>query len=289
MRSLCLLALCSICFLFPGSSRAGDNYLPQITISESEKHVSINPNGETYRGHFLDFSEVADRQDFAVMADALRHQIDIVEGVVGLSPHMLEFFRIIPISVNEVACLNFSKDADNKDIEDPKALLHSACYSGELPEGSRHLSDFTVWDSGKSRWVNSDPVALAVDTKLGVIMVRPIMLGASSTHAQRPAMLHELLHAYHNLIMQRGFKNAGILLHYKIAKDKKLYPAEAYLMTNEKEFFAVTASVFLYGNDGPITRSNIKEKQPDYYQYLVYVFGFDPDPVSGITPVASAH
>jgi hypothetical protein len=132
-------------------------------------------------------------------------------------------------------------------------------------------------------------VALAVDTNLGLIMVRPIMLGASSAYAQRPAMLHELLHAYHNRVVPRGFKNAGILLHYNRAKDGQLYPADAYLMINEREFFAVTASIFLYGKDGPITRSNIKEKQPDYYNYLVYIFGFDPDRASGITPVASAH
>src|SRR5258707_6836062 len=114
------------------------------------------------------------------------------------------------------------------------------------------------------------------------------MLGASPTYPERPAMLHELLHAYHNRIMPRGFKNAGILLHYNRAKDRQLYPAEAYLMTNEREVFAVTASVFLYRNDGPTTRQTLKEKQPDYYQYLDYVFGFDPDRAPSISPVASA-
>lgn len=90
-------------------------------------------------------------------------------------------------------------------------------------------------------------------------------------------MLHELLHAYHNRVMPQGFKNPGILMHYNLAKKGQLYPADAYLMSNEREFFAVTASVFLYGNDGSISRSTIKEKQPDYYTYLVFLFGFDPD------------
>ena len=289
MRSLFLLSLCSIFCLFPGSGKAGDSSLPQITVSDAEKYLSTTPQDEIYRGHFLDFSEVADRQDYPAMADALRHQIDIVEGTAGLSPHLLEFFRKIPISVSEEACLNLTKDQDGKDLDDPKALLHPACYSNAPPESSRRPSYGSVWDSAKSRWVNSDPAALAVETNLGVIMVRPVMLGASSANTQRPVMLHELLHAYHNRMMQGGFKNAGILLHYKRAKDGQRYPADAYLMTNEKEFFAVTASVFLYGKDGPITRSNIKEKQPDYYNYLVYLFGFDPDQAPGITPVASAH
>ena len=50
------------------------------------------------------------------------------------------------------------------------------------------------------------------------------------------------------------------------------------MLTNQKEFFAVTASVFLYGEDVKLTRAYIKEKQPDYYGYLVWLFGFDPDP-----------
>jgi hypothetical protein len=253
--------------------------------------ASANANSETYRGHFLDLSVLAGRQDFPKMADALRHQIDIVEGVAGLSPYVLDFFRSIPVLVSEVACLNPSKDKDAKDIDDPKALLHAACYGMALPEGSRSLSYGSVWDSSRSRWTNPDPVALGVDTNLGVIMIRPIMLGlgSSSTYAERPVMLHELLHAYHNRAMPQGYKNPGILLHYNRAKEGQLYPAEAYLMTNEREFFAVTGSVFLYGNDGPISRSMIKEKQPDYYRYLVFLFGFDPDPAPNVSPVASTQ
>jgi hypothetical protein len=123
----------------------------------------------------------------------------------------------------------------------------------------------------------------------GVVLVRSIMLGVSSRQAQEPVILHELLHAYHAKIMPQGVENPAVLFHYNFAKSEKLYPDDAYLMTNEKEFFAVTASVFLYGKDGkePFTRSKFKEKQPDYYQYLVWLFGFDPDAPSA-TPVASA-
>jgi hypothetical protein len=54
-----------------------------------------------------------------------------------------------------------------------------------------------------------------------------------------------LLHAYPSQVLPQGYENPGILPHYKRAKDKQTYPANAYLMTNEREFFAVTASVFL--------------------------------------------
>jgi hypothetical protein len=280
--TFCVLALLPA----PGNA---ENRLPQPAVSGGERQPPAKPNGEAYRGHFLDVSDLAGRQNLAKMTDALRHQIDIVEDVAGLSPRMMNFFRSIPVLVSEVACLNPTKDKDGKDLEDPRALLHPACYAMEPPETSRSLSYGSVWDGARSRWSNPDPVALGIDTNLGVIMVRPIMLDASSSTYARPVLLHELLHAYHNCVMPRGYKNAGILINYNRAKQDSLYPAESYLMTNEREFFAVTGSVFLYGNDGPITRSMIKEKQPDYYKYLVFLFGFDPDPPPSVAPLASAQ
>jgi hypothetical protein len=58
-------------------------------------------------------------------------------------------------------------------------------------------------------------------------------------------------------------------------------------MSNAHEFFAVTASVFLAGKGAisePKTRAALKEKMPKYYEFLVELFGFDPD---ASAPVAS--
>ena len=296
MRALLLASVLSTLTLFPSSGNAGDRPV-QIAISDSEKHQSTNhPNSETYRGHFLDLSSIAGRQNFVVMADTLRHQVDIVENV-GLSPRVLEFFRTIPISVNEMACLNLTDTKNGKNStdskEDPKALLHAACYGQEPAEHSQSRNHGSAWDSEKFQWTNPDTVALAEDTQRGVVLVRPIMLDASvvaKRYAQQPVMLHELLHAYHANIMPQGFKNPGVLLHYNLAKSGNIYPPETYLMSNEREFFAVTASVFLYGKaEGePGTRENFKKSQPDYYQYLVWLFGFDPDGAPSTSPVASA-
>jgi hypothetical protein len=288
MRTLLLISGFCVLALLPGQGSASDR-VPPSAASNSAKQLPNAASSETYRGHYLDFSAMVGRQDFAAMAEAMRHQIDFVEDLSGLSPRTLEFFRTIPISVTDVACLSPSKDQDGKDIEDPKALLNDACYGMVSPEGAHSLAHGSVWDSRKLRWVNSDPVALGEDTDLGVIMVRPIMLSAASKEKNRPVMLHELLHAYHNLVMPQGYKNAGILMHYTAAKTGQLYPANAYLLTNAREFFAVTASVFLHGDDGAISRAMIKEKQPDYYHYLVWLFGFDPDPAPSVAPMASAQ
>jgi hypothetical protein len=285
MRALLLALPLSILTLFPSSGDAGDARPRQIAaVSDSEKVQLTNPNHETYIGYYLDLSQIAARQDFAVMANALRHQLDNVESV-RLSQRVLNFFHSVPIVVDEVACLNTEK-ADGKASNDDKAPNHAlACYGPvNLPE--RTSREPTVLDSGK--WNNPDPVALAEDTNRGVVFVRPIMLDASSKNAQRPVILHEMFHSYHAIIMPQGVKNPSILFYYDQAKSKQLYPADAYLMTNVKEFFAVTASVFLSGDDGKFTRSNLKEKQPDYYNYLRWLLEIDPDRAPSGSPVASA-
>jgi hypothetical protein len=81
------------------------------------------------------------------------------------------------------------------------------------------------------------------------------------------------------ILLPDGFKNEAVLFYYKRAKDGGLYSQspDLYLLTNERQFFAVTASVFLYGQDHALARAELKQKQPEYYQYLVWMFGFDPD------------
>jgi hypothetical protein len=163
----------------------------------------------------------------------------------------------------------------------------AACYGSAAPDRGRRARGLTIWDHEKLQWSNPDIVDLAVDSGLGVVMIRPAMM----KYAQNPVMLHEFLHAYHARLMPQGYENKGIKDFYGAAKGKQLFDKDAYVMKNQKEFFAVTASIFLAGKDAvhePYTRAQLKEKQPEYFKYLVGVFGFDPDGAA-ITPVASAN
>jgi hypothetical protein len=257
-----------------------------ITKRQSERK-STNPNHETYRGYFLDLTAIADRQDFLAIADALRHQIDVVESV-GLSQRVLQFFHTVPIVTDEFACLSSGSAKSDTKSDTERPVLAVACYGPFAPERFQRTSHRirTFWDHETLQWANPDPVDLAEDTHRGVVMVRPRV-----PDPQAPILLHEFLHAYHANILPQGVKNSAVLFYHNVATSKQLYPADAYLMTNEKEFFAVTASVFLYGraNQEPFTRSNLKQKQPEYYQYLVWLFGFDPDGAPSSSPVASVN
>jgi hypothetical protein len=284
IRALPLAFVFSALAFLPGSLFAGDAGLHQLpTVVVKPKTGDASLKHEIYRGHYSDLSTIADRKDFSELADGLRHQIDIVESS-GLSSRVLQFFQTMPIAIDDFACVgNMTAPTSG----DPKPITAGACYSRQVPETmqDKHLSA-SVWDSEKGRSINFDPLTRAELTHTGVVMIRPSTLVGRDR--ERPVLLHELLHAYHDHILPGGFDNQAALSWFKQTTDKKLYPADQYQMTNEREFFAVTASVFLFGRDLTLVRADIKEKQPDYYKYLVWLFEFDPDRTSNI-PVALAN
>ena len=257
---------------FPGTSRASDR-LPQIEVLKKDKSASVNAADLAYRGYVVHLSDIAGRKDYGEIVSALQHQVDMVENA-GLSPRVLRFFRSVPIVPDEMSCLANEVSA-------------VACYepNGIPTYGAYVVRAKRVWNSENSQWTNANSAYFGSDS--GVVMVRPLL----TSEEQNPVMLHELLHAFHAQIMPQGFQNEGVLFHYNLAKTNKLYPEDKYLMKNEREFFAVTASIFLHGKDtahDPFTRANLKEKQPAYYKYLVGLFEFDPESVPSASPVASA-
>src|ERR1700761_2001202 len=185
---------------------AGPRSLPDLTVNEpSSSHAGF----ETYRGYTYDLSENSNRADVASTADMIHHQLDVVESS-GLSPRVLQFFRSVPIVASEMACLDENAAA--------------ACYGFSLPDrGQSELRTPTIWDNDTHRWTNSDPVQLAADSGVGVILLRPNMI----RYEKDPVMLHELLHAYHAKLMPNGYENKGIKEFYAEAQSKNLFPKEA--------------------------------------------------------------
>jgi hypothetical protein len=250
-----------------------------IQIDQASEGPTSQPQTEAdfqkYRGFMYDLSEYAGRKDAGAIEDNLKHQLDMVENA-GFSPRVLEFFHTIPIVASESDCLELGAGI--------------ACYGPVVPERRRHASlGLTVWDHDKQQWSNPDIVELAADSGRGVIKLRPNMM----QYTDDPILLHEFLHAFHGRLMSLGFDNLGVRAFFAEAKAKDAFGSKkAYTMLNAQEFFAVTASIFLAGKESmhePKTRAVLKEKMPEYYKYLVGVFGFDPEPTPAATPVASAN
>ena len=226
---------------------------------------------QKYRGFMYDLSDYARRKDLGVIEENLKHQLDMVENA-GFSPKVINFFHSVPIVATETDCL--------------EAGASIACYGPIAPKRDRRPSlGVTLWDHDKQQWSNPDIIDLAADSGVGVIMLRPTM----TQYTDDPILLHEFLHAYHKRLMPNGYDNLGIKGYYAQAKSKDVFDKKSYTLMNDREFFAVTASIFLAGRESihePKTREALKEKLPDYYKYLVGVFGFDPDPSK--TPIASS-
>ena len=102
-------------------------------------------------------------------------------------------------------------------------------------------------------------------------------------------ILHELSHAYHNCMLEKGYDNNEIRKCFEAAMKEKLYEcvevkgkqgptAKAYACTNEMEYFAELSAAFLggigdfeeekYNKWYPFNRKQVEEHDPRAYQLL---------------------
>ena len=93
-------------------------------------------------------------------------------------------------------------------------------------------------------------------------------------------LLHELSHAYHNLVL--GFDHPRILELYDQAKANGSYervkrhnrePQQAYAITNHKEYFAECTEAFFGENDFyPFNSRELEEHDPQMYDLLTEIW-----------------
>jgi hypothetical protein len=95
------------------------------------------------------------------------------------------------------------------------------------------------------------------------------------TTGHKPVLLHELLHAYHDQRIEKGFDNPTILALYREARTLPAYTAKSHMMSNDREFFACTATTYLFGVTAqePFRREKVRDSQPACHDYLKKLFG----------------
>ena len=91
----------------------------------------------------------------------------------------------------------------------------------------------------------------------------------------KPVLLHELLCAFHDQRLEGGFANPAILSFYEQAKAIPAFPAGSHMMSSQADFFACSATTFLFGVTAqePFQREKIKAHQPEFFAYLQKLFG----------------
>ena len=214
-----------------GSAMAAGPRVIAVDPSPNAPRPVTEADFEKYRGYMFDLSDFADRKDFGAISENLRKQLDVVE-TAGLSPRVTNFFHSVPIVASEMDCLDIGAGA--------------ACYGPIAPTRRNRTSlGVTTWDHARHQWTNPDMLELAADSGRGVIMLRPNLM----QYADDPVLLHEFMHAYHARLLPSGYDNKGVIGYYAEAKSKELFGKNVYAVMNHKEFFAVTASIFLSGKD----------------------------------------
>lgn len=111
----------------------------------------------------------------------------------------------------------------------------------------------------------------AVRNGVGAVHVQPIAFAAN-----RPILLHELLHAYHFNVL--GMGRPEIHQEFRRVKDAGLFPARfrhAHFLENHKEFFAVTATLYLFGDiqQPPFSCAALSKLDEGYLAFLNAQFG----------------
>lgn len=124
-----------------------------------------------------------------------------------------------------------------------------------------------------AQWIRNVPIKLmpGQGTQPGLYTNQPMLirLWLRPQLDARPLLLHELMHAVHARILPNGVRNAQVLRFYGVARQRGLWPGQ-YVMKNEREYFAVTASLILNGtvDREPRTAENLARLQPRYVQWL---------------------
>lgn len=108
------------------------------------------------------------------------------------------------------------------------------------------------------------------------------------THRMPNFALHELSHAYHDLVLKEGFGNPQVSEAFLRAKESGKYEKverwhgvenqntfeRAYAMSNAMEFFAETTEAYFSRNDFyPFTSSELKSHDPETFDLLTELWG----------------
>jgi len=127
-------------------------------------------------------------------------------------------------------------------------------------------SDLPIGDGGHARGAYASSDKLVKMTAL------------IGSRASAPVLIHELAHAVHAQLVPQGYKNEKIMAMYQASRQSGRYPPDAYVIHNEREWFAVLSTVFLAGTDSyaPFTRSRLKEQEPEAYAFLITIYGPQP-------------
>jgi len=119
--------------------------------------------------------------------------------------------------------------------------------------------------------LRGNPGIFAVRDGVASVFVQPIEFPSD-----KPILLHEFLHAYHFRVIH--LDRPEIEEEFQLVKHSNLFPARfqtSHFLENAKEFFAVTGTLYLFGNiqQPPFDCTALSRLRPQYLKFLDSQFG----------------
>jgi hypothetical protein len=119
--------------------------------------------------------------------------------------------------------------------------------------------------------LRGNPGIFAVRDGVAAVHIQPIEFPLN-----KPILLHEFLHAYHFRVIH--LDRPEIQEEFQLVKHSNLFPARfqsSHFLENAKEFFAVTGTLYLFGNiqQPPFDCTALSRLRPQYLKFLDSQFG----------------
>ena len=229
-----------------------------------------------------------------------RHEFSIYvsEKALEESPKLAEAaFETIESQLNYMVTRFPVKAIEKLREAGVKIILNDECADGE--------GLFCETDYGNCPFACYVPnVVWLEEFKKKSVLIRNLNSLLESTHDQPALLIHEMAHAYHDLIVPLGFDNQVIYNAWEKAKDSGKYEKvphiwsgdwnnrphkRAYALQNEREFFAeMTEALWLRNDYAPFTRydvyidpvltDQITKKNPMWDQWWLHSGPHDENP-----------
>jgi hypothetical protein len=101
-----------------------------------------------------------------------------------------------------------------------------------------------------------------------------LLIHAKNLDDKRPVVLRQMLYAYQDQVLPGGFGNPDVARFRREAAGKHVWPNTATMLKDDPDYFAMTASAYLYGTitREPYRRADLCKSQPDVCVWLGGLF-----------------
>jgi hypothetical protein len=183
----------------------------------------------------------------------------------------------VPTSASEFAYKDWRFDTDAVEGPLPDAVIRSLQAQIDIVENLNISPDIKAFFRHVS--VKIEPSALGFDgfyraRETRKLTLHRIVLSARAIPPEKPVLLRLLLFDYVVERVPNRWRKTELVAYFNEAKRWDAFPNRSEMMSNPAAFLSRCATVVMLGHvpDGPTVRADVREKLPDFYDWIVKEF-----------------